>query len=135
MSKPKDTFTVLLAEDELFLSRTFENRLTLEGYTVLLAHDGEDAIQMILKEKPDLVILDIMMPKMNGYEICEKLRETSDTRLTPIIMLTAQSQIKDKLTGLKIGADDYITKPFNPLELAARVERIIKRCNETKTGK
>jgi len=126
---------IIVADYDLEILELIKIALENDGHDIVAYNNGADAYEAILKEKPDLVILDIMMPKMNGYEICEKLRETSDTRLTPIIMLTAQSQIKDKLTGLKIGADDYITKPFNPLELAARVERIIKRCNETKTGK
>jgi len=123
MSKPKDTFTVLLAEDELFLSRTFENRLTLEGYTVLLAHDGEDAIQMILKEKPDLILLDLIMPKKNGFEVLEIIKKDELVQHIPVIITSNLGQDSDIEKAMKLGAVDYIIKSNISLkDLAMKVK-------------
>ncbi|MBN1384917.1 MAG: response regulator [Elusimicrobia bacterium] len=123
---------IIVADDDSGIAElikfTFEN----EGHNVKVFRNGLDAYEAVLKEMPDLVILDVMMPKMNGYEVCEKLKGVSSTRLIPVIILTSQSQTKDKLTGLKLGADDYITKPFDSLELLARAEGIINRYSETR---
>ena len=123
MSKPKENYTVLLAEDELFLSRTFENRLTLEGYTVLLAHDGEDAIQMILKEKPDLILLDLIMPKKNGFEVLEVIKQDELVQHIPVIITSNLGQDSDIEKAMKLGAIDYIIKSNISLkDLAVKVK-------------
>ncbi|OGS44843.1 MAG: hypothetical protein A2539_03700 [Elusimicrobia bacterium RIFOXYD2_FULL_34_15] len=126
---------IIIADDDIEILELIKTALENDGHSIIGYNNGFDAYEAIVKEKPDLVVLDVMMPRMNGYEVCEKLRETPSTKTIPIVMLTAQSQIKDKITGLKLGADDYITKPFDPLELAARVESIIKRCNKAKSDK
>ena len=123
MSKPKENYTVLLAEDELFLSRTFENRLTLEGFTVLLAHDGEDAIQMILKEKPDLILLDLIMPKKNGFEVLEIIKKDELVQHIPVIITSNLGQDSDIEKAMKLGAVDYIIKSNISLkDLAMKVK-------------
>ncbi|MFA5780029.1 MAG: response regulator [Elusimicrobiota bacterium] len=123
---------IIIADDDFEISELIKITLENEGHTVSSFNNGLDAYQSALKEIPDLIILDVMMPKMNGYEVCEKLKEIPATRLLPIIMLTSQSQTKDKITGLKLGADDYLTKPFDPYELAARVDGILNRYHETR---
>jgi two-component system, sensor histidine kinase and response regulator len=100
-------------------------RLSTQGYETIAAFDGEEALQGILKESPDLLILDVMMPKMDGYEVLRRLKQDDQYRNLPVILLTAKKEIPDKLKGLDIGADDYITKPFNPQELLARVRSLI----------
>ncbi|MEW6557668.1 MAG: response regulator [Elusimicrobiota bacterium] len=123
---------IVIADDDFAILELIRITLETEGHKIISHNNGLDTYQAVLKEIPDLVILDVMMPKMNGYEVCEKMRETPATRLIPVIMLTSQTQTKDKLTGLKLGADDYLTKPFDPYELAARVEGIISRYYETR---
>ena len=92
-----------------------------------MARHGEEAIEKLRAERPDLVILDVNMPKKDGFAVCKEMRATMDTMFIPVIMLTAQSSIEYKLQGLSLGADDYITKPFHPAELAARIEVILRR--------
>jgi two-component system alkaline phosphatase synthesis response regulator PhoP len=116
---------ILVVEDELAMARLLKDNLIYEGYQVLVATDGEAAVEMALSSKPDLILLDIMIPKLDGLCVCRKLREN---RLdSPIIMLTARSLEQDKITGLKIGADDYMTKPFSISELLARTEAKLRR--------
>ena len=106
-----------------------EDNLRIEGYQVLSATDGLTGFTMAKEQGFDLIILDIMLPKMNGFEVCKRLRQSGIT--TPVLILTAKSQEVDKVLGLEIGADDYVTKPFSPRELIARVNAIIRRTKQT----
>ena len=116
---------ILIVEDEKEMVTGLKFNLEARDYTVIVAYDGEAGYQKALSEKPDLVILDIMLPKLNGYEVCKRLKkEIPDL---PIIMLTAKSQEAEIVTGLEIGADDYITKPFSVLELLARIKALFRR--------
>ncbi|TNE72195.1 response regulator transcription factor [bacterium] len=124
---------ILIVEDEPSLVFTLQDTLENEGYQVSVTHNGNDALAVIAKKAPDLMLLDIMLPGMSGYEICKKVRE--DKHLFPIIMLTARDQEIDKVTGLNIGADDYITKPFGVKELLARIQARLRRSHTyVKTG-
>lgn len=116
--------TILLAEDDIRISDIVSRYLAAEHFTLHIANDGEQALQLFEKHTPDMVILDIMLPKLDGTEVCEKIRTTSNV---PIIMLTALSGETDLLQGFAKGADDYISKPFNPRELMARVNAIFRR--------
>lgn len=122
---------VLLVEDEKTLAKGLKFNLEKEGFTVEVAYDGEEALQSIAKEMPDLIILDLMLPKVDGYEVCRRLRRTSDV---PIIMLTARNEDIDKILGLELGADDYMTKPFNTRELLARIKAILRRAGQAEPG-
>ncbi len=116
---------ILVVDDERHIIELAEMYLGREGYTVLRATDGEEALHAIQRERPDLVVLDIMLPRLDGWEVCRKLRAAGDE--TPIIMLTARDDDVDKIVGLELGADDYMTKPFNPRELVARVKAVLRR--------
>ena len=119
-----DNKTILVVDDEKDIREIIEIYLINEGYNIVLASDGIEALEKLKKEKIDLIILDIMMPKLDGIRTCIKIRE--DKKM-PIIMLSAKSEDSDKILGLNIGADDYIIKPFNPLELVARVKSQLRR--------
>ncbi|MBK8784092.1 MAG: response regulator transcription factor [Anaerolineales bacterium] len=116
--------TILIVDDEKRLVSLVQSYLTQEGYHAVTAYNGKDALAVAEKENPDLIILDIMMPEMNGYEFMRAHRATKDT---PIIMLTAKVEDDDKVIGLELGADDYVTKPFKPRELMARVRNVLRR--------
>ncbi len=116
---------ILVVEDDSSLLRGLVDNLKFAGYHVVPAENGESAIEKALAEKPDLMLLDIMLPKVNGYEVCRYLREEGMD--FPILMLTAKGEVSDKVLGLRIGADDYITKPFDIRELLARVEAFLRR--------
>ena len=116
---------VLIVEDEKNIVDIIRFNLTREGYDVLEAYDGEAGLAVARREKPDLILLDVMMPKMMGFDVCKALREEGDN--VPIIILTAREEEEDKILGLEIGADDYITKPFSMRELIARVRANIRR--------
>lgn len=116
---------ILLVEDEAGLILTLTDRLTAEGFDVKSATDGESGLNLALAENFDLLILDVMLPKKNGYDICRDLRQKSIN--TPILMLTAKGETFDKVLGLKLGADDYLTKPFEVVELLARIEALLRR--------
>ena len=118
------TTLVLIVDDDIRMLRMMKRMLELEGFQTITANSGEAALKVFEKETPDLVLLDIMMPDMNGYNVCQHLREFSDV---PIIMVTAMGDDKQKVEGLDIGADDYVTKPFSASELAARVRAILRR--------
>jgi two-component system, OmpR family, alkaline phosphatase synthesis response regulator PhoP len=122
---PSLTKRILLVEDEPGLVMTLTDRLGNEGYLVETAGDGELGLARALSESFDLIILDVMLPGRNGFDICRDLRQRSNQ--TPVMMLTARGQIVDKVIGLKLGADDYLTKPFEMLELLARVEALLRR--------
>lgn len=116
--------TILVVEDEKPIAEILKVNLTKNGYKVLNAFDGEEALRLALATEPDLILLDVMLPKMDGFTVCKKVRETSST---PIIMLTARAEEVDKVLGLELGADDYITKPFSLRELMARVKANLRR--------
>ncbi len=118
---------ILVVDDESSIRRILETRLSMIGYTVITAADGEEALAVYKKELPSLIILDIMMPKLDGYGVCQEIRKDSDI---PIIMLTALSDVADRITGLELGADDYVVKPFSPKELEARIKAILRRVDK-----
>ncbi len=117
--------TVLIVEDEPAMLRGLEDNFKAKGYYVLTAMDGRQGLETALKERPDLILLDIMLPEMNGYEVCSRVREKGLDM--PIIMLTAKDQESDIVLGLNLGADDYVTKPFSIKELMARAEAFMRR--------
>src|ERR1700756_3003499 len=119
------TERILLVEDEEDLRMTLTDRLKAEGYSLDTAADGEDGLRKAVDGAYDLIVLDVMLPKKNGFDVCRDIRKAGI--VTPIIMLTARGQLVDKVLGLKIGADDYLTKPFELLELLARIEAHIRR--------
>ena len=116
---------VLLVEDEAGLRLTLSDRLGSEGYSVETASDGEAGLARASNGAYDLIVLDVMLPKMNGFDLCREVRQRGVT--TPILMLTARGQVVDKVVGLKLGADDYLTKPFETIELTARLEALLRR--------
>ena len=117
--------TVLVVEDEANIVDILTFNLEREGYRVLSAYDGQAGLETAQREKPDLILLDLMLPRLNGFQVCRTLRESGDT--VPILMLTAREEESDKVLGLELGADDYITKPFSIRELMARVKSNIRR--------
>lgn len=121
--------TILIVEDDDSIRFLLRQNLEFEGYEVLEAEDGEKGLAMTEKESPDLLVLDLMMPKMSGMELCKRLRQTGNE--VPILMLTARGQSMDKVMGLKSGADDYLTKPFDILELSARIEALLRRVGKS----
>ena len=123
-NETEDRQRILLADDEASIRRILETRLKMAGYDVYTAQDGEEAVNAFNKYNPDLVVLDVMMPKMDGYGVTREIRRTSDV---PIIILTALGDVSERITGLELGADDYVTKPFEPLELMARVKAQLRR--------
>jgi two-component system phosphate regulon response regulator PhoB len=118
---------VLVVEDEEALAQLLKYNLEKEGYRVSVASDGEEALVVAEESAPDLVVLDWMLPKAPGIEVCRRLRARQDTRNTPIVMLTARGEESDRIRGLDIGADDYITKPFSMSELLARLRAVMRR--------
>lgn len=122
-----DNARVLLVEDDRDLVDFLQHMLESEKYQVAVAMDGEEALRKARAERPDVILLDVLLPKMHGFEVCQRLRQDPGTCLIPIIMVTSLTAIKDRLTGFKLGADEYISKPFEPIELLARVERLIER--------
>ena len=117
--------TVLIIEDDAALSRGLKDNFAFQGYHVLLAADGEAGLNLAVESKPDLIVLDLMLPKMNGYEICRRLRR--EKLEVPILMLTAKAEESDVVLGLELGADDYVKKPFSARELMARAEGLMRR--------
>jgi two-component system alkaline phosphatase synthesis response regulator PhoP len=120
---------VLVVDDDPAIRDLAATVLQREGYTVLTARDGEEALSRVRAEQPNLVLLDLMLPRIDGFEVCRALRSESDV---PIMMLTARGDDVDKIVGLEIGADDYLTKPFNPREMVARVKAILRRSGRAK---
>ncbi len=123
-SKKQHSGCILVADDEVRYVRAIQINLEASGYQVLTAHDGQAAIDLVAQREPDLMVLDIRMPDMDGYQVCQRVREFS---AVPIIMLTALAEDADKVKGLDVGADDYVTKPFSADELLARVRSILRR--------
>ena len=118
---------ILVIEDDLSASRLLEFILEHHGYQVLTASDGVVGLTLAQRDKPDLIILDVMLPGIDGFEVCHRLRLEPETAWIPILMLSAKAQEIDKDTGLKVGADDYLTKPADPSEIVKRVESLLAR--------
>lgn len=118
---------ILVIEDEKPITELLEYNLKHNGFFVEIARDGELGLQKVSEIKPDLVVLDLMLPKLDGREICKRLKSNSDTQGIPILMLTAKSEEVDRVVGLELGADDYVTKPFSVRELILRIKAILKR--------
>ena len=116
---------ILIVEDEKNIVDILSFNLSKEGYETLEAYDGEAGLQLALEQNPDLILLDLMLPKMNGFDVCRSLRR--ENRSTPVIMLTAREEETDKVLGLELGADDYMIKPFDSKELVARVKAVLRR--------
>lgn len=123
--------TILVVDDEAAIRRILKTRLSMVNYEVITAADGNEALEIFAQEQPDLIVLDVMMPKRDGYSVCQEIREKSDV---PIIMLTALGDVADRITGLKLGADDYLVKPFSPKELEARIASILRRFKKNNTA-
>jgi DNA-binding response OmpR family regulator len=121
---------ILVVEDDANLLETLKYNLRKEGYEVTVASDGEQAVAAARRERPDLIVLDVMLPKMNGFEVCRILRREMTA---PILMLTAKAEETDKIVGLEIGADDYMTKPFSLRELLARIRAVLRRTKMAET--
>ena len=130
--RPTAKKVVLIVEDEPAMIRLLQDNFLYEGYDTLLAKDGDAALEMALNSAPDLILLDIMLPKLNGLSVCRELRERG--LRTPILMLSVRDLEQDKITGLKIGADDYLTKPFSVKELMARAEAVLRRAKRESFG-
>ena len=118
---------VLVADDDRDILDLLAFRLGRAGYEVVSASDGEEALRLAVERKPDLAVLDVMMPKLDGYEVTRRMRAEESTKRIPVILLTARVQEHDVARGFEVGADDYMTKPFSPAELRARVQAIIGR--------
>ena len=119
--------TILIVEDEPPLIEVLRYNLESAGFATLVATDGEDALLLAAEETPNLIVLDWMLPKLSGIDVCRRLREAKATKTVPIIMLTARGEEGDKISGLDAGADDYVVKPFSPSELIARVRAVLRR--------
>ncbi|NQE04932.1 Chemotaxis protein CheY [ANME-1 cluster archaeon GoMg1] len=123
-----DTRTkILIVDDELDTLLPLKRALEMEDFNVVEAQDGAEALEKVRAEIPDLVLLDLMLPKINGFEVCQRLKQEEATSYIPIIMLTAKGETSDKIEGIEIGADDYVTKPFNLDELKARIKAVLRR--------
>ena len=121
MSKGK----ILVVDDEIYIVHILDFSLGMEGYEVVTALDGEQALAKVKTEEPDLIVLDIMMPKLDGYETCKMLKSDPETRHIPVILLSAKGRNVDQQMGFQVGADDYITKPFSPRKLVERINLIL----------
>ena len=116
---------ILIADDDKNICELLRLYLAKEGYETVIANDGEAAVAAFEKEKPNMVLLDVMMPKMDGWEVCRRIRAADNT---PVIMLTAKGETFDKVLGLELGADDYVVKPFDSKEVVARIKAVLRRC-------
>ena len=116
---------ILIADDDKNICELLRLDLAKEGYETVIANDGEAAVAAFEKEKPNMVLLDVMMPKMDGWEVCRRIRAADNT---PVIMLTAKGETFDKVLGLELGADDYVVKPFDSKEVVARIKAVLRRC-------
>jgi len=121
---------VLIIDDEKDIAQSIEYNLSKDGYKVSKSYDGLNGLEAVQKKSPDIVILDLMLPGMTGIELCKAMKADPKTAAIPVIMLTAKGEETDKIVGLEVGADDYITKPFSIRELAARIKTILKRCGK-----
>jgi phosphate regulon transcriptional regulator PhoB len=118
---------VLVVEDEQDVAELIRYNLSKEGYEVTLSSSGADALRQAREARPDLILLDIMVPQLNGWEVCRRLKQDTETRAIPVIMVTGRVEEGDKVLGFEMGADDYVTKPFSPRELVARIRAVIRR--------
>jgi diguanylate cyclase (GGDEF)-like protein len=118
--------TILVVDDVPVNIQLLTTYLSSVGYNVISAQDGEEALQKLRTENPDLVLLDVMMPKLNGFQVCEQIKNDENTSFVPVIMVTALNELEDKIRGMEAGADDFISKPFNKLELLARVKSLLR---------
>jgi len=132
VDKPESAGRILVVDDNPHARELLRAALMAEGYTVTLAEGGEEALAKVAEEVPELILLDINMPGLNGYEVCSRLKGTEATRLIPIIFLTSMSDLEDRLRGIEVGADDFLTKPFRKVELLARAKSLlrVKRLND-----
>lgn len=121
---------LLIIEDEIALADGLRDNFAIEGFEVLVANDGQAGLQLAQMEKPDIIILDVMLPKKSGFDVCKELRNQGNQ--TPIIMLTARTEEVDRVLGLELGADDYVAKPFSTRELLARVKAVLRRSPDKK---
>ena len=119
---------VLVADDDKNICELLRLYLEKEGYTVVIANDGEEAVTRFALESPDIVLLDVMMPKLDGWQVCRELRKRSDC---PIIMITAKGETFDKVLGLELGSDDYVVKPFDTKEIIARIKAVLRRTGKS----
>ena len=122
---------ILVVDDDKNICDLLRMYLEKEGYNVVMVHNGLDAVECFNTEEPDLVLLDIMLPQLDGWQVCREIRKTSET---PIIMVTAKDETFDKVLGLELGADDYVTKPFDTKEIVARIKAVLRRTSATKGG-
>jgi DNA-binding response OmpR family regulator len=118
---------ILVVDDEIYIVHVLEFYLTMEGYEVLAAADGEEALRRIEQDHPNLVVLDTRMPKFDGYEVLRRIRADAETATLPVILLSAKGQPIDRETGLELGADDYIVKPFSPRRLLERIQYLLEQ--------
>lgn len=125
---------ILVVEDEKNITKLIAYNLEREGFRVSMAKDGEEALESVRKSPPQLILLDLMLPKIDGLEVCRQIRGDRKTASIPIIMLTAKTQEADRVVGLELGADDYIPKPFSPRELIARVRAVLRRAGRPESG-
>jgi DNA-binding response OmpR family regulator len=125
-------YSVVIVDDDVKLTKLLQTYFDKEGFTTWTTHDGLDAMKLIKEKKPDIIILDLMLPGIDGWEICRRVRKDSEV---PILMLTARDEETDRLIGLEIGADDYVTKPFSPREVVARARAILRRSKKTAASK
>ena len=121
-------YSVLIVDDDVKLVKLLQTYFEKEGCITYSANDGLDALRIVRERKPDIMVLDLMLPGLDGLDVCRRIRKDNDI---PIIMLTARDEESDRLVGLEIGADDYVTKPFSPKEVVARVKAILRRANKT----
>jgi two-component system alkaline phosphatase synthesis response regulator PhoP len=122
---------IMIVDDEMATLLPLKRSLEAEGYVVIEAYDGYQAIAKSKTEMPELIVLDLMMPGIDGFEVCTQLKKDEHTEKIPVIMLTAKDEVRDKVEGLEMGADDYVTKPFNLNELKARIRNVLKRSKES----
>jgi two-component system alkaline phosphatase synthesis response regulator PhoP len=125
---------ILVVDDEIYIVHILDFSLGMEGYEVLTALDGEQALERLKNEKPDLIVLDIMMPKVDGYEVCRTIKSSPETQHIPVILLSAKGRNVDQKMGFDVGADDYITKPFSPRKLVERINSLLGQTVSEKTN-
>jgi two-component system phosphate regulon response regulator PhoB len=123
-----ERISILVVEDEAHIRRVLEYNLKLDGFEVYLAEDGATGLKIANDKKPDVILLDWLMPVMNGLQVLAKLKANSDTKHIPVLMLTAKGMLSDVTQALEMGADDYITKPFNPIQLGKTIKEILEKC-------
>jgi DNA-binding response OmpR family regulator len=128
----REQFTILIVEDEEHIRRVLEYNLKLDGYEVYMAEDGAAGLQLALEKTPDVILLDWLMPVMNGLQVLAKLKADSGTEHIPVFMLTAKGMLNDVTQALEAGADDYITKPFNPVQLGKTIREKLEKCAKVK---